>query len=163
MIDHIHLVLVPLVLGRGERLWDGLEGLEERFDIETTPSPAALSTWSSTAAWPGRPTRERLPCSDVPRDVLGVRPDADIRVVTFLGDDARPLPSFILRTGGSGAAKPTVSPGRLWCRVSGCVGSTVIVSFCGLAPSGPVPRYWPASRLLRGNVESRSCHATGFV
>ena len=35
----MHIVLVPIVLGRGERLWDGLEGLEQRFDIEATPSP----------------------------------------------------------------------------------------------------------------------------
>jgi dihydrofolate reductase len=39
LIDHMHIVLVPIVLGRGERLWDGLEGLEERFEIEATPSP----------------------------------------------------------------------------------------------------------------------------
>jgi dihydrofolate reductase len=38
LIDHMHIVLVPIVLGRGERLWDGLEGLDERFDIEATPS-----------------------------------------------------------------------------------------------------------------------------
>jgi dihydrofolate reductase len=38
LIDHMHIVLVPIVLGRGERFWDGLEGLEERFDIEATPS-----------------------------------------------------------------------------------------------------------------------------
>lgn len=40
LVDHMHLVVVPILLGRGERLWDGLEGLEQRFDIETTPSPS---------------------------------------------------------------------------------------------------------------------------
>src|SRR5271165_318671 len=35
LIDHMHIVLVPIVLGRGERLWDGLEGLEARFAIES--------------------------------------------------------------------------------------------------------------------------------
>ena len=33
LIDYLHIVVVPIVLGRGERLWDGLEGLEERFQI----------------------------------------------------------------------------------------------------------------------------------
>jgi dihydrofolate reductase len=40
LIDHMHLVLVPIILGRGERLWDGLEGLEQRFEVEASPSPS---------------------------------------------------------------------------------------------------------------------------
>ncbi|RKR75968.1 dihydrofolate reductase family protein [Frondihabitans australicus] len=48
LVDHLHLVQVPIVLGRGERLWDDgagltLEGLEERFDIESTPSPSGVT------------------------------------------------------------------------------------------------------------------------
>lgn len=42
LIDHMHIVLVPIVLGRGERLWEGLEGLEQRFAIEATPSPSGV-------------------------------------------------------------------------------------------------------------------------
>ncbi|QHC65753.1 dihydrofolate reductase [Rathayibacter sp. VKM Ac-2759] len=42
LIDHLHLVLVPIALGRGERLWDGLEGLEQRFAVEATPSPSGV-------------------------------------------------------------------------------------------------------------------------
>jgi len=26
LVDHLHVVLVPILLGRGVRLWDGLEG-----------------------------------------------------------------------------------------------------------------------------------------
>jgi len=33
-------VISPIILGRGERLRDELEGMEERFDIETTASPS---------------------------------------------------------------------------------------------------------------------------
>lgn len=42
LIDQMHIVLVPIVLGRGERLWDGLEGLEQRFDIEPVASPSGV-------------------------------------------------------------------------------------------------------------------------
>lgn len=42
LIDEMHVVLVPILLGRGERLWDGLEGLEERFRIEATSSPSGV-------------------------------------------------------------------------------------------------------------------------
>ena len=42
LIDHLYLVVVPIVLGRGERLWDDLEGIEERFTIEATPSPQGV-------------------------------------------------------------------------------------------------------------------------
>jgi len=31
------------VLGRGERLWDGLEGLEDRFRIEAVTSPSGVT------------------------------------------------------------------------------------------------------------------------
>ncbi|HET7724641.1 MAG TPA: dihydrofolate reductase family protein [Propionibacteriaceae bacterium] len=33
LVDHLHVVVVPILLGRGQRLWDGLEGLESRFDL----------------------------------------------------------------------------------------------------------------------------------
>ncbi len=42
LIDHMHIALVPIILGRGERLWDGLEELEQRFTIESTPSPQGV-------------------------------------------------------------------------------------------------------------------------
>lgn len=42
LVDRLHVVVVPIVLGRGERLWDGLEELEDRFDITTTASPSGV-------------------------------------------------------------------------------------------------------------------------
>jgi dihydrofolate reductase len=40
LVDHMHVIIAPIVLGRGERLWDGLEGLEERFDLEVVSTPS---------------------------------------------------------------------------------------------------------------------------
>jgi dihydrofolate reductase len=43
LIDFMHLVQVPIVLGRGERLWDGLEGLDADYDIEAVTSPSGVT------------------------------------------------------------------------------------------------------------------------
>jgi dihydrofolate reductase len=43
LIDVMHVVQVPILLGRGVRLWDGAEGLEERFDIEAVSSPSGVT------------------------------------------------------------------------------------------------------------------------
>ena len=43
LIDHLHIVVVPIVLGRGERLWDGLEAIEQRFNIESVASPSGVT------------------------------------------------------------------------------------------------------------------------
>lgn len=42
LIDEMHIAVVPILLGRGERLWDGLEALELRFDIEAVASPSGV-------------------------------------------------------------------------------------------------------------------------
>ena len=43
LIDQMHVVVVPIVLGRGVRLWDELEGIEAGYEIETTSSPAGVT------------------------------------------------------------------------------------------------------------------------
>ncbi len=42
LVDHMHVVVVPIVLGRGVRLWDGLEELEKDFTVETKASPSGV-------------------------------------------------------------------------------------------------------------------------
>jgi dihydrofolate reductase len=43
LIDRMHIVVVPIVLGRGERLWTGLEGLEQRFTVDSVTSPSGVT------------------------------------------------------------------------------------------------------------------------
>jgi dihydrofolate reductase len=42
LIDHLHVVVVPILLGRGVRLWDGLEGIEKDYNVWVTPSPSGV-------------------------------------------------------------------------------------------------------------------------
>ena len=39
----MHVVVVPILLGRGSRLWDGLEGVENDYDIQATSSPSGVT------------------------------------------------------------------------------------------------------------------------
>src|SRR3984893_7148753 len=43
LIDMLHVVQVPILLGRGVRLWDGVGGVEERYDIEAVSSPSGVT------------------------------------------------------------------------------------------------------------------------
>lgn len=43
LVDHLHLVQVPIVLGRGVRIWDGLEGLEQQYDLEVVSTPSGVT------------------------------------------------------------------------------------------------------------------------
>jgi dihydrofolate reductase len=43
LIDFMHVAIVPVTLGRGVSLWDGLSGLEDRFTIETITSHSGLT------------------------------------------------------------------------------------------------------------------------
>ena len=44
----------PIVLGRGVRLWEGLEGLEKEYQVEATSSPSGVTHLTFT-----RPLRNR--------------------------------------------------------------------------------------------------------
>lgn len=48
LVDHLHVVVSPILLGRGVRLWDGLEGLEDSYEVssETTPSGVTHLTFT---------------------------------------------------------------------------------------------------------------------
>jgi len=35
--------VVPILLGRGERLWDGLEDLEKDYEVEAISSPSGVT------------------------------------------------------------------------------------------------------------------------
>jgi hypothetical protein len=39
----MHVVVVPILLGRGVRLWDGLEGVEQDYEVEVVTSPSGVT------------------------------------------------------------------------------------------------------------------------
>ncbi len=43
LIDMLHVVQVPILLGHGVRLWDDVDGVEERYDIEAVSSPSGVT------------------------------------------------------------------------------------------------------------------------
>nr|WP_295462434.1 hypothetical protein [Mesorhizobium sp.] len=43
LVDHMHVAVVPILLGRGVRLWDGLEGVEKDYEVEATSSPSGVT------------------------------------------------------------------------------------------------------------------------
>jgi dihydrofolate reductase len=42
LVDFMHLVIVPITLGRGVSLWEGTSGVEADFTIESIGSPSGL-------------------------------------------------------------------------------------------------------------------------
>ena len=52
LVDHMHVVVVPIMLGRGVRLWDGLEALEDQYRIEATSSPSGVTHLTFTRPGP---------------------------------------------------------------------------------------------------------------
>jgi dihydrofolate reductase len=43
LIDHLHVVIVPILLGRGVRLWDGLEAIERDYRVESVTTPSGVT------------------------------------------------------------------------------------------------------------------------
>ena len=43
LVDLMHIVVVPILLGRGVRLWEGLEGLENDYTVEAVSSPGGVT------------------------------------------------------------------------------------------------------------------------
>jgi len=43
LVDYLHVIQVPIVLGRGDWLWEGLGGLHERYSVETVTVPSGAT------------------------------------------------------------------------------------------------------------------------
>jgi len=43
LVDYLHIIQIPIVLGRGVRLWDGLDGLHERYQVQTLVAPSGAT------------------------------------------------------------------------------------------------------------------------
>ena len=43
LVDHAHVAVVPMLLGRGVRLWDGLEGIEQRYEVASVTTPSGVT------------------------------------------------------------------------------------------------------------------------
>lgn len=43
LVDFLHLAIVPIVLGSGVRIWDDLEGIEDRFSVESVTTASGLT------------------------------------------------------------------------------------------------------------------------
>ena len=50
LVDYLHIVVVPILLGRGVSLWDGLEHLEKDYEVESTSSPSGVTHVTFTRA-----------------------------------------------------------------------------------------------------------------
>ena len=48
LVDHMHIVQVPIVLGRGVRVWDGLQALEQDYEIEPVSVPSGVTPLTFT-------------------------------------------------------------------------------------------------------------------
>ncbi|WP_311258721.1 dihydrofolate reductase family protein [Microbacterium sp. WCS2018Hpa-9] len=42
LVDRLHLMVNPLVIGSGERIWDGLRGIENDYELHTEPAESGV-------------------------------------------------------------------------------------------------------------------------
>ncbi len=84
LVDHMHLVQVPIVLGRGVRLWDGLESLEDGYDVEAVSSPSGVTHLTFTRkASTGGADLTSLDSGRGARDVSGSPVRRSLMVATY--------------------------------------------------------------------------------
>ena len=43
LVDRLHVAIVPILLGRGIRLWDDLRGLEDGYDVTSEVAPSGIT------------------------------------------------------------------------------------------------------------------------
>ena len=43
LVDTMHIVVAPVELGRGERLWQSPDELLDRFNLDTVPNPCGVT------------------------------------------------------------------------------------------------------------------------
>jgi len=43
LVDRLHVAIVPILLGRGTRLWDGLRGLEDGYGVASEVAPSGIT------------------------------------------------------------------------------------------------------------------------
>ena len=43
LVDYLDLVIIPIVIGGGIRMWEGLDRLEERFHVESLTMPSGAT------------------------------------------------------------------------------------------------------------------------
>jgi len=43
LVDRLHVAIVPILLGRGIRLWDDLRGLEDGYSVTTEGAPSGIT------------------------------------------------------------------------------------------------------------------------
>jgi hypothetical protein len=42
-VDRLHVAIVPILLGRGIRLWDDLSGLEDGYSVTSEVAPSGTT------------------------------------------------------------------------------------------------------------------------